>query len=193
MNPFWLRLEKLSVLVFLVSSMAAMGLTITPAAIVAQLRNWRLVLLALALNFVFAPAFAWLLTTIIPLDRGHAIGLLLLGCAAGAPFLPKLIETGRGDLALAAALMGLLTLGTIVILPFAVPLMISGLKANPWSIARPLLLLIVLPLAAGMFIKSCAATFAASAAPLLAKLGSAALLLLFVLLVALNFRAFLDV
>ena len=99
-------LEKVSLLAFLVSSMLAMGLTLTPHAIVAPLRNVRLVLLALGLNFVFAPAFAWLLTVVIPLDRGHAIGLLLLGGAAGAPFLPKVVETARGDLALAAATHG---------------------------------------------------------------------------------------
>lgn len=180
-------------LVFLVSSMLAMGLTLTLPAIIAPLRNMRIVLLALGLNFVLAPAFAWLLTVVIPLDRGHTIGLLLLGGAAGAPFLPKVVETARGDLALAAALMGLLTLGTILFLPFALPLMIPGLQADPWSIARPLLLLIVLPLAFGMLVKSAAGTIAANAAPVLAAIGNAALLLLFVLMIALNFRGLLGV
>ena len=73
------HLETVAVLVFLVSSMAAMGLTLTPRAIAAPLRNVRFVLLALALNFVLAPACAWLLTLVIPLDRGHAAGLMLLG------------------------------------------------------------------------------------------------------------------
>lgn len=82
-------LEKLSLLAFLVSTMLAMGLTLTLPAIVAPLRDVRLVLLALGLNFVLAPAFAWLLTVVIPLDRGYAIGLLLVGGAAGAPFLPQ--------------------------------------------------------------------------------------------------------
>lgn len=187
------HLEKLAVLAFLVCSMGAMGLTLTPQAVIAPLRNIRLVLLALALNFLFAPAFAWLLTVVIPLDRGHAIGLLLLGGAAGAPFLPKIVETARGDLALAAALMGLLTFGTILFLPFALPLMIPGLQADPWSIARPLVLLIVLPLATGMLIKRCAARLAARASPVLAKIGNVALVLLFVLLIALNIRALLGV
>lgn len=193
MAGFLVHLQKLSVLVFLVSSMLAMGLTLTLPAIIAPLRNVRLVLLALALNFVLAPAFAWLLTIVIPLDRGHAIGLLLLGGAAGAPFIPKVVENARGDLALAAALMGLLTLGTILYLPFALPLMIPGLQADPWSIARPLVLLIVLPLAVGMLVKSFAATIAARAAPVLARIGNAALLLLFVLMIALNFRGLLGV
>jgi hypothetical protein len=163
------HLETVAVLVFLVSSMAAMGLTLTPRAIAAPLRDVRFVLLALALNFVLAPACAWLLTIVIPLDRGHAAGLMLLGGAAGAPFLPKLVETARGDLGSAAALMALLTAGTILFMPFALPLMIAGLTADPWSIARPLLMLIIAPLAVGMVVKSCAASFAARAAPVLGK------------------------
>src|SRR4051794_30532525 len=120
------HLQKLSVVVFLVSSMGAIGLALSPRTVAAPLREWRFVLLAVALNFVLAPAFAWLLTAVIPLNPAHAAGLLLLGGAAGAPFLPKLVETARGDLAVAAALMVLLTAGTILFLPFALPVMIPG-------------------------------------------------------------------
>lgn len=187
------HLQKLSMLVFLVSSMLAMGLTLTLPAIIAPLRNVRLVFLALALNFVLAPAFAWLLTVVIPLERGHAIGLLLLGGAAGAPFIPKVVENARGHLALAVALMGLPTLGTILFLPFALPLMIPGFQADPWSIARPLVVLIVVPLAVGMLVKSFAATIAERAAPALAGIGSVAMFLLFGLMIALNIRGLLGV
>ena len=193
MTELLAHLQKISVLVFLVSSMLAMGLTLTLPALVAPLRHGRLVVLALALNFIFAPAFAWLLTVVIPLDRGHAIGLLLLGGAAGAPFIPTIVEKARGDRALAAALMGLLTIGTILFLPFALPLMIPGLQPDPWSIAGPLLLLIVLPLVVGMGVKSRVPALAGRAAPVLAKIGSVALLLLFAALIALNFRALLGV
>ncbi len=187
------QIEKLSVLVFLVSSMLAMGLTLTPGAITAPLRNVRLVLLALGLNFLLAPAFAWLLTVVIPIDREHAIGLLLLGGAAGAPFLPKVVEKAGGDPALGAALMGLLTLGTILFLPVALPLMIPGLQTDAWSITRPLLLFIVSPLVLGMIVKSFAAAPAARAAPVCAGIGSATMLLFFVLLMMLNLRALLRV
>ncbi|MEO8353682.1 MAG: bile acid:sodium symporter family protein [Chthoniobacteraceae bacterium] len=193
MDALLQQIQTLSVLAFLVSSMGAIGLVLTPRAIAAPLRDRRFVLLALSLNFVLAPGFAWLLTVVIPLDRAHVAGLLLLGGAAGAPFLPKLVEMANGDIAPAAALMALLTAGTILFLPFALPLMIPGLSADPWSIARPLLLLIIVPLAAGMLVRSRAAAFAARVAPVLATLGNASLLLLFVLLVALNSRALIAV
>jgi BASS family bile acid:Na+ symporter len=187
------HIEKISLVAFLVSSMLALGLTLTLPAIIAPLRDVRFVLLALGLNFIVAPAFAWLLTVVIPLDRGYAVGLLVLGGAAGAPFFPQVVEAARGDLALAAALMSLLTLGTILFLPFALPLMIPGLQADPWNIARPLALLILLPLCVGMLVKSRAATLAARTAPLLGKIANASLLLFFALLIALNVRLLLGV
>jgi predicted Na+-dependent transporter len=187
------QIEKLSVLVFLISSMLAMGLTLTLREMTAPLRDVRLVLLALGLNFVVALGYAWLITFVIPPDHQHAIGLLLLGGAAGAPFLPKVVETARGDVALAAALMGLLTLGTIVFLPLALPLMIGGFHADAWSISRPLLLFIVLPLAGGMFVKSFAAVLAARVAPVLGIIGNVALITFFLLLIGLNLSTLLGI
>ncbi len=186
-------IQKLSVLGFLLGSMSAMGLNLQPSAIAAPLRNSRLVLIALGLNFVIAPAFAWLLTVLIPLARGHAIGLLLLSGAAGAPFLPKLVTNARGDLSIAGALLVLLTAGTILFLPSALPLMIPGLQASAWSIARPLLLLIVAPLLVGMLVRSKATSFAVRAGPVLAIIGNGCLLLLFAVLLAANFRALIGV
>ncbi len=143
---------RIALLAFLVSSMLAAGLSLTPRAILAPLRNVRLVLTAVALNFVAAPVFALVLTIVIPLERPHAIGLLLLGGAAGAPFLPKLAESAHGDFGFAVALMTLLTVGTTLFMPFALPLIIPGLQASPWSIARPLVEFILTPLAVGMLL-----------------------------------------
>ena len=162
--------------------MLGVGLTLTLQGLMAPLRQVRLVLVALILNFIFAPVFAWLLTIVIPLQSGHAIALFLLSGAAGAPFLPKLVATARGDVASSVALMALLTIGTILFMPFALPLIIPGMQANAWSIAQPLLLLILLPLIIGMVIKNRAAGFAARLAPGLTKIANISLVLLFLLL-----------
>ena len=186
-------IQKITVLSFLLSSMLGVGLTLTLQGLMAPLRQVRLVLVALILNFIFAPVFAWLLTIVIPLQSGHAIALFLLSGAAGAPFLPKLVATARGDVASSVALMALLTIGTILFMPFALPLIIPGMQANPWSIAQPLLLLILLPLIIGMVIKDRAAGFAARLAPGLTKIANISLVLLFLLLLGFNFSALLSV
>jgi bile acid:Na+ symporter, BASS family len=94
---------------------------------------------------------------------------------------------------LSVALMALLTVGTLLFMPFALPLMIPGLRADPWSIARPLILFIVLPLVIGMLTAALVPSRAMRAAPILIQIGNAFLLLLFVLLVALNVHSLLGV
>jgi BASS family bile acid:Na+ symporter len=55
---------------------------------------------ALLANFVLMPLAALALAKVLWLDEPFGVGLLLLGCAAGAPFLPKLAELAKGNLAI---------------------------------------------------------------------------------------------
>ena len=64
-----------------VSSMLAMGLSLTMAQILQPLKNVRLVVLALLANFVLVPLLAYLLTLIIPLEQSLRIGLIVLSTA----------------------------------------------------------------------------------------------------------------
>src|SRR5438045_3592667 len=92
---------SVSMIVFVLSSMLGMGLGLRMSEIVAPLRNWRPVILALVANFVVMPLAALGLSRLLHLDESLGIGLLLLGMAGGAPFLPKLAQIARGNLALA--------------------------------------------------------------------------------------------
>src|SRR5687768_4845573 len=84
-----------SVPTFIVSTMLAAGLAITPRAIFTSLRGQRLVVTALVVNFLIAPAVAVAIVRLFRLQPAHAIGLLLFACAGGAPFAPKLAEAAR--------------------------------------------------------------------------------------------------
>jgi arsenite transporter len=90
MAEFLNALSNLFTLLFVVTSMLSMGLVLTIPQILAPLRNARLIVLALAANFVIVPTVAFLLSQVIPLHQDLQIGLILFGSAAGAPFLPKL-------------------------------------------------------------------------------------------------------
>ena len=143
-------LVKGAVVVFVVSSMLSIGLAARGAEIVAPLRRPVWVLRALIANFVLAPVVALSIAAVLPIDRGYALGLLLLGFAAGSPLLPKLAEAGRTDVASATALMVLLMAGSIVVTPLALPLFVMGVQVNPWQIAAPLVVLMLIPLLLGM-------------------------------------------
>ena len=145
---------QLSALVFVVSSMLAMGLSLTVPAIIEPLKNIRLVLLALVINFVAVPFFAWAIQAVMNLDQDIYTGLLLLATAAGAPFLPKLAQVAKGNAAFSVGLMVMLMVVTIIYMPIVLPLFLSGVEINPWDIAKSLIVLMLIPLGIGLLMNS---------------------------------------
>ena len=168
------------------SSMLAMGLGLTVSQIIAPLRNTRLVVLSLLVNFVLMPLGAVALAALLRLDQPLGVGLLLLGAAAGAPFLPKLAQIARGNLAFAVGLMVLLMVVTVGYLPLVLPLLLPGVSVNPAKIARSLFLLMLLPLAGALAVKARFADIAARTKPLLDRLSNLSLILLVLLITAGN-------
>lgn len=189
-------LEKavpIATLVFVVSSMLAMGLGLKVAQVSAPLRNLRLVSLSLLANFVLMPAFAVLLTRLLRLDEPLGVGLLLLGAAAGAPFLPKLTQIAKGNLAFAVALMVLLMVITVAYMPLVLPILLPGVSVNPVRIALSLVLTMFLPLGVALAVNARLPAAAARAKPLFDRLSSVGLILVVVLLVVVNFNKVLSV
>jgi BASS family bile acid:Na+ symporter len=185
-------LANVSVLVFVVSSMLAMGLSLTIKQIAAPLRNLRLVLLALLANFVLVPLAAFLILQVIRLDEPFGIGLILLSTAAGAPFLPKLAQAAKGNIAFSVGLMVLLMVVTVVYVPVVLPLLLPGVSVNPLDIASSLIVLMLIPLGIGLFIRARYSGTAASIQPLFAQASNTALLFVFGTMLLLNWRTILG-
>jgi BASS family bile acid:Na+ symporter len=148
------KVATTALLGFVVSSMMAMGVGFTVGQIIDALRDVRLVLLALLANFVVMPLGAVALDKSLELDEPLGVGLLLLGAAAGAPFLPKLTGLAKGNLPFAVGIMMLLAVGTVVYLPLILPLLLPGVTVNSAKIAGWLFLLTLLPLAAGLALRA---------------------------------------
>lgn len=184
---------KAAVLVFVVSSMLAMGSGLTVGQIIAPLRNRWLVLLTLLANFVLTPLVALALARLLRLDQPLAVGLLLLGTAAGAPFLPKLAEIAKGNLAFAVGMMVLLMVVTVGYLPLVLPLLLPGVSVHPAKIARSLVLLMLLPLGAGLALKARYEGVAARVKPVLDRVSNLSLILLVLLISVANIKNVLDV
>lgn len=183
----------IAMLSFVISSMLALGASLTIAQIVEPLRNVRLVLFALLGNFVAMPAVALLLANLLRLDAQFGIGLLVLGCTAGAPFLPKLAERAKGDIAFAVGIMVLLMVVTIGYLPVVLPLLLHGVTVDPRNIARSLVLLMLLPLAIGLVVKARLENLAARVRPLLNFISNISLFALLFLITAANLNKVIQV
>ena len=167
---------SISMIVFVLSSMLGMGLGLRVSEIVGPLRNWRLVMLSLVANFVVMPFAALALARILRLDESMGIGLLLLGMAGGAPFLPKLAQIARGNLAFAVGLMVLLMVITVGYLPIVLPMLLPGVSVNPAQIARSLVLLMLLPLGGALAVNANLPDIAAKIKPIFDKTSNLSLI-----------------
>src|SRR5438477_3240946 len=187
------KAATVAMLIFVVSSMLAMGAGLTASQISQPLRNARLVMLALLANFVLMPLGALALAKVLWLDEPFGVGLLLLGCAAGAPFLPKLTELAKGNLAFAVGAMVLLMVVTVGYLPIVLPLLLPGVTVDPWKIARSLVLLMLLPLATALALKAVYEDWAVWVKPVLDWISNVSLILLVLLITAANIDKVLEV
>jgi predicted Na+-dependent transporter len=181
-------LYNLMGLVFVLGTIISMGLSLTIDQITGPLRNTRFVIIALLANFIIPPIVAFLLIRVFALDEPLAVGLLLVSLAAGAPGLPKMAEFAKLDTATATGLMVLLVVVTIIILPIALPLLLTGISVTFWDIASGLIFLILIPLALSLFVRARYAEAAASALPHFTQASNLSLLILMVLMVVLNFN-----
>ena len=165
------------VVVFTVSNLAAMGLELNLRDTLRTLRSARAIGLILLWGWVVGPALAWLITRLIPLMEAHANGLLLISLAPTAPFFPLMVRRARGDMSFAGALMMLTTLGTVLFLPLLAPLLIKDLRVDTWSLAKPLLAMVLLPLLIGGAVRVFIPKAAERLLPVAKKIGMSFLVL----------------
>ncbi|OUL19210.1 sodium:proton symporter [Nostoc sp. RF31YmG] len=177
MNEILVIIDKIALFTFIVFTMLGAGLSLKIQQIWEPLRSPRLVILSLLTNFVLVPVFVYLLVQMVPLSEGLRDGLLIMAVASGPPALPKLAQIVKGNIAFSVGLMMLLMLGTIFYMPIVLPLVVQGVEINSWDIAKPLLLMMVIPLVIGLFIKAKFAVIAPTIRPILFKLSNAGLLL----------------
>ena len=188
-----IRGSSVAVVVFVVSSTLGVGLSLTVGEILAPLKNARLVALSLVANFVLAPLAALGLWRALRLDEPLGIGLLLCGLAAGAPFLIKLAEFAKSDLAFAVGLMVLLMVVTVGYVPLVLPFVVEGTTVNAAKIAQSLVVLMLVPLAAGLLLRAGRPGVADRIRPAIRILSNLSMILVVLLTIAAHFKSVLSV
>jgi BASS family bile acid:Na+ symporter len=160
---------KISIMVFMVGTMAGIGAELAIGEALAALRNVRFIGMTVVWGWVLCPSFAYLLAKIIPMEQSYAIGLILLGMTPCAPFMPMMVKIARGDLTYTGAIVLLGAIGTVAFMPFAVPRMLAGLTADAWLVGKPLLFFVLAPLFVGIAVKRFAEPVASRLYPLVKK------------------------
>jgi BASS family bile acid:Na+ symporter len=183
---------NITVVIFTVTNIGALGLETNLGEALKTVRSVRAGGLILLWGWVVGPALAWLIITIMPLTEGHAAGLLLISLAPTAPFFPLMVRRARGDMSFAASFMMLSTIGVVLFMPLMAPLLIKGLMVDSWSLARPLLIMVLLPLLIGGAFRVFAPNAADRLLPVIQKIGGLFLVIVLVLTLVLYGREMFD-
>jgi BASS family bile acid:Na+ symporter len=144
---------NITVVVFTVANLMAGGLECDLKEAIKWLRRPKLLVPSLFWGWVVGPALAWLIILVLPLSEGHAAGLMLVSLAPIAPFLPMAASKARGDMTFTGAYILLGTVLTVVLMPLLAPMLIKGLTLSTWPLAKPLIILVLIPLMIGIAIR----------------------------------------
>lgn len=190
MNDFLSQAFTPVVLVYLVGTMLASGLSLTPAEIFGPFRNVRLTLSAAVGNYVLVPVIAVLLARAFGLDESLRYGLVLLALTAGAESIPLLTMNAKGNVGLAVGLLVTSLLIGVFYVPFMLGIFLKEVQIDKIHLLIKLSVTVALPIVIGLVVKASnekAAKFLAHYAHMVANLFMALTVLL---ILALNYDKF---
>ena len=179
-------------ILYSVANLASMGLELNPRETMRSLRSVRVLGLTLGWSWLVGPAFAVLLTKTLPMAAPYATGLLIFSLAPTAPALPMFIRKARADMSLAAAIMPLAVVSTVMLMPLLAPVLIPGLTLSSWAIGKPLLLSVLLPLVTGVALKINAPRVTEKILPAVKWIALISTVLLLAFVVVLHWRELLS-
>jgi BASS family bile acid:Na+ symporter len=142
------------VLVYLVGTMLASGLSLTPAQIFGPFRNVRLTLSAVVGNYLLIPLIAALLARSFGLDEPIRYGLVLLAMTAGAESIPLLTMNAKGNVGLAVGLLVTSLLIGVFSVPFMLGIFLSEVHIDRVHLLVKLGLTVALPIVIGIVVKA---------------------------------------
>ena len=148
-------LITIGIYLFILTSMLFIGLGHTYRDFLEPFKNIKLVLFALLVNLVLIPVAGYLVATVFALSGAMLVGFLLMTSAPGASYGPRLAEVSGGDVPFATGLMFLLCTVALVSTPITLLLLMpEDSVISMWPVIRTLLLLMVVPMAAGLIVRA---------------------------------------
>ena len=181
------------VIIYSMSNLASLGMELNLRETIRSLSNFRLIIFTLVFGWIAGPALALLLAKVLPMDTSYGTGLIISSLAPVAPFFPILMRKSNSDKDFAGALMPLAMVATVVMLPLIGSFMIKGLTVNMWSLAKPLLLLILLPLVGGILLRLYASRFTDKIFPAMKRLAGITTVIAMLFVLVLYFPDFISI
>ena len=166
--------EKLLALVFFVSTMLSIGMQTRVTDLRLLLASRRFLLRTLLANFLIVPVCGVVLALLLPLPPHIKGALVLLACTPGGPSSVQFTGQVRQSAPLAGAQLGLLSFTAVFLSPLILKLLLPGdvQWAIPYGNALlALLVFLILPILAGMFLLATVPDAASKLSKLLVLIG----------------------
>jgi len=163
---------------FVAGIMITLGLGVKTSDVIEQFKETRLVIFSVIANFIAVPLFALALVSFFDASKGVSIGIILLSLGAGAPFIPKIVQTAKGNTYGSIGLMLLLSVISILFMPIVIPIIFSDASVSSLQIANSLLFTMLIPLMAGMIINAYYPLLATKLLPWTNKISNLSVVLL---------------
>lgn len=140
---------------FIFTIMLTVGMQVSLDELKAVFRKRGMIWKTLILNLVLAPFLAFLFLEMFKIEGSVATAILLLSVAPGAPFAPRIIEIGKGNLAFASGAVLLLSAIAVVSGPISAQLLSGQQVADfvlPWRLILVLIIFQLFPLLLGLWL-----------------------------------------
>lgn len=138
-------------------------------------------------QFTIMPMLAWVLARLFSLDEALALGVVLVGCCPGGTASNVITYLAKGDLALSVGMTGVSTL----LAPFLTPLLTwalagKSINVDVASMFLSILWVVILPIVAGLIIKTIWPKFTEKATDYLPAFSSIAIAIIVAIIISLN-------
>jgi bile acid:Na+ symporter, BASS family len=188
MSEIFIKALNPVILIFLVSTMLACGLSLTIEQIFGPFRNVRLAISAAVASYILVPLTAVVVSRLIGIEEPLRYGLVLLSMAAGAEAGPKLTTNANGNAGFSVGLL-VVSLGiTIFYIPLMLSLLLPEVHVDRGRLLAKLSLTVALPIIVGLFMKSRHERLADRLHQYMHKISSVFMLLMAALLIILNYK-----
>ncbi|WP_461211026.1 bile acid:sodium symporter family protein [Desulfocurvus sp. DL9XJH121] len=165
--------------------MMGMGLTMTPGDFKLIVKRPKDVLLGVVLRTVIMPTVAFCIAKLLSLPPYLAAGLILVGCCPSGTSSNVMTFISKGDTPLSITLTAVITLLAPITTPY-IFLLLAGtfIPINAYAMFKSILIVVLFPVAAGIFIRVVAARFVEKVMPIVPLISITAIIIIVAAVVA---------
>jgi len=148
LNPFSGAIVYLLAIV-----MFGMGMTLRPENFIDACKRPGLILLGTCLQYIFMPMIAYMVASLLNLNKALFVGLVVVGSCPGGTASNVICYLARGDVALSITLTTVSTLLAVFLTPFMTWMYIGEMVPVPVAdMMLDIFLIIILPVASGVLV-----------------------------------------